>query len=58
MTNTAPPVIHNLLRKGWLSRLVGGPRYMFLPPEHGPENLGENNVGSIGVSHASDFLLI
>ncbi len=33
----------NLLRKGWLSRLIGG-RYMFLPPEHGPENLGENNV--------------
>ena len=30
-------------KKGWLSRLVGG-RYMFLPPEYGPENLGENNV--------------
>ena len=41
--STARKVIHNLLRKGWLSRLVGG-RYMFLPPEHGPENLGENNV--------------
>src|SRR5580693_7119882 len=40
---TARKVIRNLLRKGWLSRLVGG-RYMFLPPEHGPENLGENNV--------------
>jgi predicted transcriptional regulator of viral defense system len=40
---TARKVIHNLLRKGWLSRLIGG-RYMFLPPEHGPENLGENNV--------------
>jgi predicted transcriptional regulator of viral defense system len=40
---TARKVIHNLLRKGWLARLVGG-RYMFLPPEHGPENLGENNV--------------
>jgi predicted transcriptional regulator of viral defense system len=40
---TARKVIYNLLRKGWLARLVGG-RYMFLPPEHGPENLGENNV--------------
>ncbi|SPF52321.1 putative transcriptional regulator [Candidatus Sulfopaludibacter sp. SbA4] len=40
---TARKVIRNLLRKGWLSRLIGG-RYMFLPPEHGPENLGENNV--------------
>jgi predicted transcriptional regulator of viral defense system len=41
--STGRKVIRNLLRKGWLSRLVGG-RYMFLPPEHGPENLGENNV--------------
>jgi predicted transcriptional regulator of viral defense system len=41
--NTARKVIRNLLRKGWLSRIVGG-RYMLLPPEHGPENLGENNV--------------
>jgi predicted transcriptional regulator of viral defense system len=40
---TARKVIHNLLRKGWLTRLVGG-RYMFLPPEHGPENIGENNI--------------
>jgi predicted transcriptional regulator of viral defense system len=39
----ARPVIRNLLKKGWLTRLVGG-RYMFLPPEHGPENLGENNM--------------
>ena len=39
---TARKVIRNLLRKGWLTRLVGG-RYMLLPPEHGPENLGENN---------------
>jgi predicted transcriptional regulator of viral defense system len=36
-------VIRNLIRKGWLSRIVGG-RYMLLPPEHGPENLGENNI--------------
>lgn len=36
-------VIRNLLRKGWLSRVVGG-KYMLLPPEHGPENLGENNI--------------
>jgi len=36
-------VIQNLIRKGWLTRIVGG-RYMFLPPEHGPENIGENNI--------------
>lgn len=40
---TARKVIRNLIRKGWLSRLVGG-RYMLLPPEHGPENIGENNI--------------
>jgi predicted transcriptional regulator of viral defense system len=39
----ARKVIRNLVNKGWLSRLLPG-RYMFLPPEHGPENLGENNV--------------
>lgn len=36
-------VIRNLTRKGWLSRIVSG-KYMLLPPEHGPEDLGENNV--------------
>jgi predicted transcriptional regulator of viral defense system len=40
---SARKVIRNLLRKGWLSRIVGG-RYMLLPPEHGPDNLGENNI--------------
>lgn len=40
---TARSVIYNLLRKGWLTRLVGG-RYMVLPPSHGPENIGENNL--------------
>lgn len=36
-------VIRNLLKKGWLARLRAG-RYLFLPPDHGPQNLGENNV--------------
>ncbi len=40
---TARKVIRNLVRKGWFVRLVGG-RYMLLPPEHGPENIGEQNV--------------
>ena len=40
---TTRTVIRNLVRKGWLSRIVGG-KYMVLPPEYGPENLGENNV--------------
>jgi predicted transcriptional regulator of viral defense system len=36
-------VIQGLLHKGWLMRLIPG-RYLLLPPEHGPEPLGENNV--------------
>lgn len=39
----ARTVIHNLLRKGWFLRLTSG-RYLFLPPERGPDNLGENNA--------------
>ena len=39
---TTRKVIHNLLRKGWLTRLKRG-RYLFLPPEYGPESIGENN---------------
>jgi hypothetical protein len=34
--------MRNLIKKGWLARLVGG-RYMLLPPEYGPENRAENN---------------
>lgn len=40
---TARSVIQSLLRKGWITRLIPG-RYLLLPPEHGPEPLGENNV--------------
>lgn len=40
--SAARKIIRNLVRKGWLARIVGG-KYMLLPPEHGPENLGENN---------------
>ena len=48
---TARKVIRNLIRKGWLTRLVGG-RYMLLPPEHGPENLGENNPIALAAAAA------
>lgn len=40
---SARNVIQGLVQKGWLTRLVGG-RYLFLPPERGPEKLGENNA--------------
>jgi len=41
----------NLVKKGWLARLVGG-RYMLLPPEHGPENFGENNPMALAAAAA------
>lgn len=49
----ARKVSQNLVRKGWLSRLVGG-RYMLLPPEHGPTNLGENNVLALASAIVAD----
>lgn len=48
---TARKVIRNLVKKGWLARLVGG-RYMLLPPEHGPENFGENNPMALAAAAA------
>jgi predicted transcriptional regulator of viral defense system len=49
----ARKVIYNLVRKGWLSRLVGG-RYLLLPPEYGPTNLGENNALAIASAIAQE----
>jgi predicted transcriptional regulator of viral defense system len=40
---TSRSVVRGLVSKGWLARVIGG-RYMLLPPEYGPENVGENNV--------------
>ena len=36
-------VIRGLRRKGWLQRASWG-RYLLIPPEMGPEALGESNV--------------
>lgn len=39
----ADHVIRSLRRKGWLERASWG-KYLLIPPEHGPEALGESNV--------------
>ena len=44
--------MRNLIKKGWLARLVGG-RYMLLPPQYGPENLGENNPIALAAAEPS-----
>lgn len=36
-------VIRSLRKKGWLERASWG-KYLLIPPEHGPEALGESNV--------------
>ncbi|HEV7659868.1 MAG TPA: type IV toxin-antitoxin system AbiEi family antitoxin [Allosphingosinicella sp.] len=46
---TGRNVIQTLLRKAWLTRLKPG-RYLLLPPEHGPEQLGENNALALAAS--------
>lgn len=45
----ARKVIRNLVRKGWLARIVGG-KYLLLPSGHGPEKLGENNILALAAS--------
>lgn len=45
-------VVQQLIRKGWLSRVRRG-RYVLLPPEHGPDNLGENNVLALATAAAT-----
>lgn len=45
----ARKVAQSLARKGWLARTTAG-RYMLLPPEYGPENLGENNALALAAS--------
>ena len=52
---TARKAIRNPIRKGWLTRLVGG-RYMLLPPEHGPENLGENNPIALAAAAEPSYI--
>ena len=39
----ADHVIRSLRRKGWLERASWG-RYLLIPPEMGPDALGESNV--------------
>ena len=52
---TTRKVIRNLVRKGWLARLIGG-RYMLLPPERGAENIGENDPLAIASAVVESFV--
>lgn len=50
--NATRNVVQQLIRKGWLSRVRRG-RYVLLPPEHGPDILGENNVLALATAAAT-----
>ena len=50
--NATRNVVQQLVRKGWLSRVRRG-RYVLLPPEHGPDILGENNVLALATAAAT-----
>jgi len=42
-SKVADHVIHSLRRKGWLERASWG-RYLFIPPEQGPDAIGNSNL--------------
>jgi predicted transcriptional regulator of viral defense system len=42
-SKSADHVIESLRRKGWLERATWG-AYLFIPPEHGPDALGNSNL--------------
>jgi predicted transcriptional regulator of viral defense system len=46
---SAKVVLRALVRKGWLCRVIGG-KYLFQPPERGPDKLGENNALAIAAA--------
>jgi predicted transcriptional regulator of viral defense system len=50
--NATRNVIQRLTHKGWITRLRRG-RFLLLPPEYGPENLGENNLLALATSAQS-----
>ena len=45
----ADHVIHSLRRKGWLERASWG-RYLLIPPDQGPDALGESNLLALASS--------
>lgn len=53
---SADKVIRSLRRKGWLER-AGWGKYLLIPPEHGPEALGESNVLALAGQLADPYYI-
>ena len=52
----ADHVIHSLRRKGWLERASWG-KYLLIPPDQGPEALGESNLMALASRIAEPYYI-
>ena len=52
----ADHVIESLRRKGWLERASWG-EYLLVPPEHGPDALGDNNLLALASRVADPYYI-
>ncbi len=52
----ADHVIHSLRRKGWLERASWG-KYLLIPPDQGPEALGESNLLALASRVAEPYYI-
>lgn len=52
----ADHVIHSLRRKGWLQRAAWG-KYLLIPPDQGPEALGDSNLLSLASQIAERYYI-
>jgi predicted transcriptional regulator of viral defense system len=52
----ADHIIHSLRRKGWLERASWG-RYLLIPPDQGPEALGESNLLALASRIAEPYYI-
>src|SRR5258705_13820302 len=52
----ADHVIHSLRRKGWLERASWG-KYLLIPPDQGPDALGESNFFALSSRIADPYYI-
>src|ERR1700678_998469 len=55
-TKAADHVIESLRRKGWLERATGG-EYLLIPPEQGPDALGDSNLLALASRIADPYYM-
>src|SRR5438552_9795798 len=55
-TKAADNVIESLRRKGWLERATWG-EYLLIPPEQGPESLGDSNLLALASRVADPYYI-